>query len=303
MKRTAIAYLQLIRLPNLFTAAADSLAGWILVQGSLEHPDRWGLLVAASVVLYAAGIVLNDVLDLEIDHKERPGRPLPSGRASFTVASIFAGSGFVLGPILATVSGSTVSGGVAVLLSCCILAYDFGLKKTALGPEFMGACRSLNLLLGMSHAPGMGGPVAWTVAASYGLFVAGITWISRSETETGRTRGLLGGLVLQDLATITLAGAALWHQSFPLADEARPSIPLDGLLILAIVAYFVNRAAGRAFREPIPSRFQAAVKTGIFSLVWLNVGIVAAVRGPVSALSVAALWIPAYLIGRWLYST
>ena len=34
-------YLQLVRLPNLFTAAADPLAGWLLVRGSLDEPGRW----------------------------------------------------------------------------------------------------------------------------------------------------------------------------------------------------------------------------------------------------------------------
>ena len=32
-------YLQLVRLPNVFTAAADSLAGWLLVGGSLDSPS------------------------------------------------------------------------------------------------------------------------------------------------------------------------------------------------------------------------------------------------------------------------
>ena len=34
------------------------------------------------MAIYAAGIVLNDVFDYEIDRVERPGRPLPSGRVS-----------------------------------------------------------------------------------------------------------------------------------------------------------------------------------------------------------------------------
>ncbi len=35
------AYLQLIRLPNVLTAAADSLAGWLLAGGLLAEPARW----------------------------------------------------------------------------------------------------------------------------------------------------------------------------------------------------------------------------------------------------------------------
>ena len=53
----------------------------------------------------------------------------------------------------------------------------------------------------------------------------------------------------------------------------------------------------------MPETFQKAVKTAVLSLVWLDVAAVAAVRGPSSALVVASLWVPAFLLGRWLYST
>jgi 4-hydroxybenzoate polyprenyltransferase len=48
---------------------------------------------------------------------------------------------------------------------------------------------------------------------------------------------------------------------------------------------------------------QHAVKTGVLSLVWLNVGVVLAVRGVSTSLAVALLWLPAFLLGRRLYST
>ena len=57
----------------------------------------------------------------------------------------------------------------------------------------MGACRGLNLLLGMSQAAGLGGPVAWLVAGSYAVFVTGITWISRSEVHAEPGKNHLAG--------------------------------------------------------------------------------------------------------------
>ena len=48
---------------------------------------------------------------------------------------------------------------------------------------------------------------------------------------------------------------------------------------------------------------QRTVKTGILALVWIDVGLVAAVRGPAAAAAVAGFWVPAFLLGRWLYST
>src|SRR4051812_22107143 len=128
-------YLQLVRLPNLFTAAADSLAGWLLATGSLAEPGRWVPLVAASVSMYAGGIVLNDVFDYEVDLRERPGRPLPSGRVARGLAAWSGGLALAMGPVLAALSGSSTSLIVALVLAACVLGYDAGLKRSILGPE------------------------------------------------------------------------------------------------------------------------------------------------------------------------
>ena len=164
-----------------------------------------------------------------------------------------------------------------------ILAYDAGLKRTLVGPAAMGACRALNLLLGLTHTQALGGPVAWFAAVMYGLFVCGITWISRSETESGKTRNLLVGLTVQDLALVGLMAAALQPGKYPNSWADRPVIPLEGLLVLALVALAVNLAATRAIYQPVPAVIQKAVKTGILALIWIDVGLVAAVRGPQAA--------------------
>jgi 4-hydroxybenzoate polyprenyltransferase len=303
MRGKVTAWLQLIRLPNVLTAAADSLAGWLLVGGSAAEPSRWLPLASASMVLYAAGTALNDVFDIEIDRLERPGRPLPSGRVLRTFAAGLGGIGLALGPVLAGAGGSVASTVVAVILAVCILAYDAGIKHSPLGPVFMGSCRGLNLLMGMAHAPNLAGPVAWSAAAAYGLFVAGITVISRFETHEGERRGLVAGLIILDLALLGLLGVALSHQRFPYPASHRPLIPLEGILVIALIAAVVNQAAAAAIKQPTPRSIQRTVKTGILSLVWLNVGLVAAVRGIEPAAVVAAFWLPAYLLGRWLYST
>jgi 4-hydroxybenzoate polyprenyltransferase len=297
-------YLQLIRLPNVFTAAADSLAGWLLVRGSFAEPRRWLPLVLASMAIYAAGIALNDWFDYEIDLEERPRRPLPSGQVSRRFAGILGVTLLVAGPLLAALSGSPSSVAVAILLSACVLAYDAGLKRTVLGPEAMGACRGLNLLLGTSQAAALGGPAAWLVAGSLAVFVIGITWISRSETTSGRTTGIAAGLALETLGILGLVAAALQGRRFPGPEHTQPpASALFGLILLLWVALVVTVATARALRDPVPARVQNAVKTGVLSLVWLNVGVVLAVRGPSAALPVAILWLPAFLLGRWLYST
>jgi len=303
MRTSPTALLQLIRLPNVPTAAADSLAGWLLASGTLAEPRRWLLLLAASMVLYASGIVLNDVFDVQADRRERPMRPIPSGHVPLWLAAVLGIIGLVLGPLLALASGSLSSLIVALLLGASIIAYNAGLKATILGPEIMGMCRAFNLLLGMTHTASLGGPVAWLAAVAYGVFVSGITWISRSETEAGQSRYLYVGLVLQNLAIVGLLAAALQPRKFSHPPLDHPIIPLEGLLVLILVALVVNLAATRAIYQPVPALIQKTVKTGILALVWIDVGLVAAVRGPQVALAVAAFWVPAYVLGRWLYST
>ncbi|MDR3637385.1 MAG: UbiA family prenyltransferase [Isosphaeraceae bacterium] len=296
-------YLQLVRLPNVFTAAADSLAGWLLVGGALSDARHWLPLAFSSMAIYAAGIALNDVFDYEVDRLERPGRPLPSGRVSRRFAWWLGATLLAAGPLVALASGSLTSAAVAALLAGCVLAYDAGAKRTWLGPSVMGACRGLNVLLGMSQAPALGGPTAWLVAGSMSVFVMGVTWISRGETGFGRTRGLYVGMVLENLAILGLVGAALRPRDFPSPAIDRPILNLEGLLVLLVVAWLVALAGSRAIREPRPEHFQKAVKTGVLSLVWLNCGVVAAVRGVEPGLAIAAFWVPAYVLGRWIYST
>ena len=93
MARRFASYLALMRLPNVFTAMADVAMGFLFVQatGSKWTPTPWDFatlatLIAASSLLYIAGMVLNDVFDVEIDRQERPERPIPSGRVSFDAA-------------------------------------------------------------------------------------------------------------------------------------------------------------------------------------------------------------------------
>lgn len=303
MPNTIRPWLQLIRLPNVVTAAADSLAGCLLATGSLQTPGHWLPLVFSSVVLYASGTALNDVFDFEIDRAERPNRPIPSGQVSRKTAAWLGGMGLFVGPLLASMSGSAASGIVAVVLAFCILGYDAGFKHTWLGPAFMGACRGLNLLLGMSSDPTLAGPIGCFAAVVYGLYVAGITVVSRSETTGGSRGGLVAGVALQDLAILGLTAVALDHRHFPHPSPDRPLIPLEGLLFLALVALAVNSSASHAISQPVPAFIQKHIKTSLLALIWLHVGVIAGVRGVEPAALVALLWVPAFILGRWLYST
>ena len=72
-----IAYLRLVRLPNVFTSIADIVAGYAIIRakyGSQEGPgyDRLLALCGASAGLYMAGMAFNDIADRDED-AELPG--------------------------------------------------------------------------------------------------------------------------------------------------------------------------------------------------------------------------------------
>ena len=160
------------------------------------------MLLAASSLLYISGVILNDVFDLEIDRQQRPERPLPSGRVSLAAARRLGWRLLVLGVLLGAGAGFFVGhlrpGVVAALLATCILLYDAWLKRTPLGPLAMGACRMLNVLLGMNalDAPLHAGH--WLVAGGIGVYVAGVTWFARRESEESSRVQLASGNACDD---------------------------------------------------------------------------------------------------------
>jgi 4-hydroxybenzoate polyprenyltransferase len=301
-------YLQLVRLPNLPTAAADSLAGALIAGVAVSDVSRWLPCCLASVLLYAGGMVQNDLADIEVDRRERPDRPLPSGRACPRAAGMLASTLTVLG-IAASFGAGVRTGLLGTALALTILAYNFALKSTWLGPLAMGACRGLNLTLGLALAANFVSPLGPLLAIAYGAFVVGITCISRSEAAGGRSRATVLGWLIQNAAMLALMFLALQPTSLhrpetPGTPVVPPlELPLVGPLALLIVTIVVNRVSSRALLDPTPARLQKAVKTGVLSLVWIDFGLAAAADGPIPALAVLALWPPSFLLARWLYST
>src|SRR6516162_4315085 len=112
-------YAQLVRLPNVFTAMADIALGLLAAGGSLAGWGTGLLLLLASSCLYSAGMVWNDVFDLEQDRRERPFRPLPSGKVTRRSAAWFGLALLAAGLVWAFLAGFK-AGLLAVVLSAAI---------------------------------------------------------------------------------------------------------------------------------------------------------------------------------------
>ncbi len=65
-------WLELVRLPNLFTVPGDILVGAFLAGIAKNELSVIFPVIIISLSLYISGLILNDYADYEIDKEERP---------------------------------------------------------------------------------------------------------------------------------------------------------------------------------------------------------------------------------------
>ncbi len=299
------AYAQLLRLPNVFTALADICLGWLAALAAGAPLTRWpsfAFLMCASAALYSAGMVWNDFFDIEQDQRERPFRPLPSGRitrgsaARLGTALLVAGVGgaALAGWFNALAQSSTLI--IAAFLVVAILLYDAWLKRTWFGPVAMGSCRFLNVLLGLTMAEGtsLRWPARIYVASVIGLYIVGVTWFARTEARTSKKAHVAGGASVMAAALVLALATPLWSVS------GTSSVLFPYLLVG--LGFLVGIPAAQATAEPMPARVQLAVKRALVGLVVLDAVLATALCGTVG-LVILVLLLPVLYLGRWIYST
>lgn len=304
------AYLQLFRLPNVFTALADIALGFWLTHEDFEHWAILAVLMCASGVLYTAGMVLNDVFDLDADTRLRPERPLPSGRIDSAWARWLGFelllTGIVLGCLAGYLAGTLWPSVTSAALAAAVLLYDYVLKRTPVAPLAMGACRTLNVLVGASA-----GAIAWhtmhfVIALGVGLYIVGVTWFARTEASTSNRLRLAAATVTMLAGIALLAVYPQWSNDM-LPDWAQPlyaeGLPDRWRLLWIVLAGLISWRCVWAIFDPRPVRVQFAVRQAILSLVLLDAAACLGVRGTEASLTILVLILPAMFLGRWIYST
>jgi geranylgeranylglycerol-phosphate geranylgeranyltransferase len=172
--RRASAYVwnrfEMTRPHNLGLAGLTVLVGWTVAGGaSLTAPLV--LAVVAGTLVAAAGNVVNDYFDAEIDRINKPRRPIPSGRLTRGESWRYYWSLTGAGMLVAALSGWRVL--CAVLLwTLCLYAYSALLKtRMLLGNLLVAAVSSSGFVLGAWLA---GRPAAAVVPSSLAfLFTMG----------------------------------------------------------------------------------------------------------------------------------
>lgn len=296
-----LAVAQLLRLPNVFTAFADIALGacvGVAVTPNAGTADQLltvGLLALASGCLYLAGMVWNDVFDLAEDRRDRPFRPLPSGRVTVRTAVILGCGLNVAGVGLAVAAGAWLIG---LAIAAAVLLYDGWLKHTPAGPVAMASCRFLNVLLGLSAIPAdaFSDELRVHLAGVVGVYIVGVTWFARTEASESNRRHLLAaaGVMLLSLVLALTLKARLG----PPAGPGGWAFPY----LLVGFGYLVGLPVARAVRRPGPKEVQRAVKRCVLGLVVLDAVLATAFVG-LPGLLVLLLLPPALYLGRWVYST
>jgi 4-hydroxybenzoate polyprenyltransferase len=285
-----------------FTAPADVIAGAVLALGGWPASDQLPQLVQlclASACLYLAGMVLNDVCDVEEDRRDRPQRPIPSGRVGYrtarSVGVLLLFIGVALGVTAARPGGPSFAWVLPIVLALAIAEYDMWGKRTFLGPWIMGTCRGLNVMLGVLVASTWATSTIWA-AVTVTLYITGVTYFARSEAKESERGPLWMGVWLMGAAFVSLVMLTLQLRGYP-----DPGI-FNSLLLALIWGLVLSRFLVRAIEVPGPAQVQAAVKVCIFGLVALEAIHASLVVG-LSGLCLLLLLPPALLLGRWVYST
>lgn len=313
---------QLVRLPNVFTLFSDCMAAAVVATGTFWPLTAFVPTVVASLCAYWAGMILNDVVDLEDDRKERPSRPLASGKISPVVAGHIAKGMLLIGPILILAVNTfhtssqlwlLSSFAAAVVLSVTALAYNSVLKKTPLGPILMGLCRSLNILMVGSTLLAVNSDVdaaadmpyaLWALSAGIGIYILGVTVYASQEERESASPVLVAGMFFEVFGLLIIAAIPWWLTEKGAEAVAWTLDPLRGYpLLIGLIGLTVVNRSFSGVMHPVSRKVQLAVRHAILTLILVDASVVLMWGGTWFALAVVLLLLPALVSAMRFRST
>lgn len=243
LRARAGAHLALARISNAPTVVSNVIAGSALsgvLRPAYTPVGDIALLALAMVLYYTAGMYLNDLFDKALDSRERPERPLPSGRVAQGEALIATVLLFSVGTFLLALIGlaSLISG---LLLVGLIVFYDAWHKSNPLSPVLMASTRVMVYVTAfVTFAPAITFTFLFCTLLM-GLYIVGLTYIAKTETRTLTDYWPAALLVLPALiGALSLPWLQLW-------------LPLASALWVTYSVSFVylSRQIGRAIGQLI----------------------------------------------------
>jgi 4-hydroxybenzoate polyprenyltransferase len=298
------AFLTLFRVSNVPTVVTNSMVG-VAAAAAMEpdstpDPLRAGSVALGILLIYVAGMAINDYFDQIVDARERPERPIPSAQISSTTA-LLCGAGLLATGMAACSYFSRDMVPWVLLLGSAVLAYNTLHLAKFSGPLLMGLCRALvpvimAIALAPNHAP------AWNILAFFalplGAATAGISLVARNEMApagglAGSTRGL------RTMGATALMGAAALAPLGAIATQAVP--PMEPFMIvtyvaaLALTSLAIFRGLGRIVR---PRATHAGVMRWIAALSLMDAASLSILNQPVLAYAAIGCFIVTMLLQR-----
>ncbi|MGY5151459.1 MAG: UbiA family prenyltransferase [Candidatus Nitrosopumilus sp. bin_6a] len=274
-------YLQLVRIPGIFTAFSNVLIGHFSPL-SITEVISFPFLLLTSGMLFCSGMIFNDYFDLKIDKKERPNRPLPSGKIPKQNA-LFLGIIFViLANFFAFVVGyySLV---ISLIMTAVIISYNYKLKFISfLGIINLSLIRFLNVLLGFSIIS-----ISFEIiqyAIPIGILVGGISILARNEVDstTHISKKLNKIFILITIGYVFL----LIINNFQITS-------LIFLGLFSAISLYVS----------YEKRVQKQITFQLLSIILLDATIISTFTSFHTPILISLLIIPAYFITKKLYLT
>jgi 4-hydroxybenzoate polyprenyltransferase len=292
-------YLILIRIPNLFTIPSNVMVGFS--QLVLLNNANWTtllILIVTSLLLYTVGIVLNDYIDRQIDRRERPTRPLPSGRISARSALILVLVA-TLSSILAAAYVSSLTLIIVLIIIGTILAYDYWLKSSTFGHFVMALSRVFNIVLGFS--PLLFLPFSnnndliriVVILSSMFIYVFTISYLSKFET------GALSKKINYTVSVPSISTIPILLALFTIMGYFK----LDLLFILPIFIGMLLITFGKRYLRLGTNEAGHIVRNLVLSIIILDSLFISGSIGLVYGLSLLVLLIPAIILARKFYVT
>ena len=181
-------WLVLARCSNLPTVWSSSLAGWWLGGDRTGDAGEWhalALLLAGVSALFAGGMFLDGVFDVEADGRHEIARPIFTGLVGRRTAGL-AGTGLLLGGVglLAVFGGKPLL--LAALLASLTVSCAWLYNRTVGGRALMAGSRWLLYPVAAS-ASASSGAMAWSEGGLLATYVFGLGCFAHGERAPCRT--------------------------------------------------------------------------------------------------------------------
>lgn len=199
-------HLELSRISNLPTVVTNVATGATLA-GGLYFDEQTGLLLAAMLLFYFAGMYLNDVFDVGFDRENRPERPIPSGRVSRREAGSVGGF-FLVAAVALVVLAAPRALGFALAMAALILVYNSWHHGNPIASWVMGSIRGM-IYVTVCYA--LGGALTLTEvvpAVLLALYIVGLTAMASAETNPERFRYTPAVLLLPPAVYAVVVGGS-----------------------------------------------------------------------------------------------